>query len=154
METLTSEQTKERHRILKYTTSAQSIGDKVGSLTSGTKKPLTVSSPPEFHGPTDLWTPEDMFVGALEMCHMLTFMALARRRHVNVLSYTSRAEGVLEFVNGTYQFTRVLITPTIIVGDVAEVGRIRDLLDDTRRLCIVENSVSASVESNPVILVQ
>ena len=58
---------KERQRIFTYTTSTQWIGDKVGSLRAEGKNSMTVSSPPEFKGTPNLWTPEEMFVGAIEM---------------------------------------------------------------------------------------
>jgi len=154
MTTQTSELIKDRHKVFTYVTSARRIGDNVGTLTSRAKNPMIVSSPPEFKGPPDLWTPEDMFVGALEMCHLLTFTAFARRRHLNVISYTSKAEGILEFVEGSYRFTRVIITPTIIVGDPAEAVVVRDVIEESRGRCLIANSAAVSVEFNPVILVQ
>ena len=149
-----SGQPKERRRAFTFTTSARRIGDNVGTLASGEKNSLVVSSPPEFKGPPDLWSPEDMFVGALEMCHLLTFAAFARKRHVNVLSYASKAEGILEYAGGSYRFTRVIITPTIIVGDPAEAAIVRDVIEESHGHCLIANSVAASVEFNPVILVQ
>ncbi|MBI3191832.1 MAG: OsmC family protein, partial [Pedosphaera parvula] len=52
-----------------------------------------VASPPEFKGEAGVWTPEDLFVAAVNVCTMTTFAAFAQRLNLPVLSYRCEAEG-------------------------------------------------------------
>src|SRR2546425_3642932 len=51
-----------------------------GMVSALGKPSLEVGSPPEFRGEPGIWTPEDLLVGALNSCLMLTFLALAQSR--------------------------------------------------------------------------
>ena len=57
------------------------------------KPDLEVSSPPEFKGEAGIWTPEDLFVGALNACILMTFVAFATQKGLEFASYECRAEG-------------------------------------------------------------
>ena len=49
-----------------------------GSLSAVEKSNIVVGSPPEFKGEPDVWTPEELLVGSLNTCIMLTFLSLAQ----------------------------------------------------------------------------
>src|SRR5215472_14295496 len=50
-------------------------------LISAVEKPnIVVGSPPEFKGEPDVWTPEELLVGSLNTCIMLTFLSIAQLR--------------------------------------------------------------------------
>jgi organic hydroperoxide reductase OsmC/OhrA len=125
-----------------------------GMLATDGRQPIAISSPPEFNGERGVWTPEELFVGAIELCHMNTFMAFAARRHVSVAGFHSRANGVLDFIDGDYRFTRIVLFPTITVGrDVVEED-VHRLLRDTEKHCLLTNSIASIVEVNPTIVVR
>ena len=125
-----------------------------GLLSSEGKPTLRVSRPPEFRGERGVWTPEDMFVAAVEMCHMATFMAFASRADVPVTSYRSHANGVLEEVDGDFRFTRIVIFPTVVIPSDQYEDEVQELLRQTARHCLVTNSIASIVEVNPTIMVQ
>ena len=72
-------------------------------LRSEGKPALVVNAPPEFKGEPGFWTPEDLFVASVEVCLMLTFVGIAEKRGVSFVSYTSTAEGLLEWVEESYR---------------------------------------------------
>ena len=141
-------------QIFTYTTTVQWLGDKIGSLNCEGKSPVTVSSPPEFKGTPNLWTPEEMFVGAIETCHMLTVLAFAQKRRLAIQSYTSHAEGVLEFIDGAYRFTHVAIDADIYVSDASEVALVKAVVEQAKSRCLISNSVSALVSYHAAVRVQ
>jgi organic hydroperoxide reductase OsmC/OhrA len=49
-------------------------------LLSAADKPniVVVGSPPEFKGEPDIWAPEELLVGSVNTCMMLTFLSLAQ----------------------------------------------------------------------------
>ena len=57
---------------------------------------LPSSSALEFGGDDTRSNPEALLVGALSSCHMLWFLALARKRGFAVATYEDDAEGVLD----------------------------------------------------------
>jgi organic hydroperoxide reductase OsmC/OhrA len=102
-----------------------------------------------------MWTPEEMFVGSVELCHMHTFLTYATRREMHIVSYESHANGVLECIDNEYRFTRIVIFPTIVVrGPLAETAEVHALLRETERHCLVANSIASIIEVSPTIIVQ
>jgi organic hydroperoxide reductase OsmC/OhrA len=143
-----------RQKTFRYATAVRWTGDKTGEASSGERPLLKFSSPPEFRGKPGLWTPEDLFVGAVEMCQLLTFMALAKRADIEILSYESNASGTLEFIDGAYRFTEVVVSPSIIVDESVSELDVLDLVKEAHRMCLISNSISTKVRIEPTILQQ
>lgn len=154
METANNRQSGVRQKQFTYSTSVAWSGGREGVLDSAGKESFTVSSPPEFKGTPGYWTPEDMFVGALEMCQLLTFLALAKRSRLTIVSYNSTASGTLEYVDGAFRFTKVIIEPAITVATPADEAEIHALVSQAHRQCLVANSVSMPVIVNPQVSVE
>ena len=148
------EQQKKRTKSFTYRTDSVWSGGQASTLSAEGKPVLQVSTPPEFHGTRGVWTPEEMFVGAVELCHMNTFLAFATKRHMQVLSYESHANGVLEEIDGDFRFTRIVIFPTIVVRNPVNVTDVHVLLRDAEKHCLLANSIASIVEINPTIVVQ
>jgi organic hydroperoxide reductase OsmC/OhrA len=145
---------KPRPRSLTFRTNAVWTEGTSGVLTSDGKPPIQVSNPPEFKGKDGVWTPEEMFVASVEVCHMATFLAFARTRNLPVLSYESHSNGVLEYVDGDYRFTRIVIFPTINVADSSNESEVHLILGEAQKHCLVANSIASIVEVNPTIVIR
>ena len=46
-----------------------------GLLSAADKPNIVVGSPPEFKGEPDIWAPEELLVGSVNTCIMLTFLS-------------------------------------------------------------------------------
>lgn len=143
-----------KHRIFTYRTSTEWVSGRRGRLSSEGKPSITISSPPEFGGEKESWTPEEMFVASVEICHMSTFLAFAEKADLPIHSYRSHANGVLEFIDGQYRFTRIVIFPTIVVTRGAKEDDVLTVLEGAQKHCLVTNSIDSIVEVNPTIMVQ
>jgi organic hydroperoxide reductase OsmC/OhrA len=137
-----------------YRTNSTWSGGQSSTLASNGKPLLQVSTPLDPRGAASAWTPEEMFVGAVELCHMNTFLMFAGRQQMKVVSYESHANGVLELVDGDYRFTRIVIFPTIEVQSPVKVMDVHALLRDAERHCLLANSIASIVEMNPTIIVR
>jgi organic hydroperoxide reductase OsmC/OhrA len=82
-----------------------------GQLSAAEKPTIIVGSPPEFKGEPNIWAPEELLVGSVNTCMMLTFLSLAEARGLIPAGYESEAEGLLENVEGKYCFTEVMVRP-------------------------------------------
>jgi organic hydroperoxide reductase OsmC/OhrA len=61
---------------------------------------------------------------------------------------------VLEFIDGDFRFTRIVIFPTITVGSSVAETDVHLLLREAEKHCLVANSIASIVEVNPTIIVQ
>ena len=117
-----------------------------GVLSAAKKPSIVVGSPPEFKGEPDIWAPEELLVGSVNTCIMLTFLSLAQARGLTPAGYESEAEGLLENSEGRYRITEVTIRPRIAVNSEAELERTREIIESTEAQCFMSNSVSAKVK--------
>ena len=117
------------------------------------KPDLEISSPPEFKGEAGIWTPEDLFVGSLNTCILMTFVAFATQKGLEFVAYECRAEGRLEFAEGKYRFTEVRLYPQIAVKSEADVERAKNILESAHANCFISNSISSAVTLTPEIRV-
>lgn len=145
-------QPKVKYRSFSYRTQLRWEGNKSGTLQADGKPSLRVASPPEFKGEAGVWTPEDLFVAAVDICTMTTFMAFAQRLGLPIVSYTSSAAGTLEFVDGGYRFTKVVLRPSIVIGTSEVAEQVRRTLDDAHAACLIANSILAEVRVEPRIV--
>ena len=140
-----------KRKAFKYNTELQWLENRAGRLESDTKESFRVSSPPEFQGEEGEWTPEDLYIGAINSCTMATFLAYAQKKHLNVLSYRSKAEGLLEFTDGNYSFTLVKLQPTIKVGSLEDAFLAEQVIHEAHKKCFITNSVKSKVVLEPKI---
>ncbi len=149
-----TEESNVRHKSFSYGTGLTWTGGRTGVLSSEEKRPVQVSSPPEFNGEGGNWTPEDLFVATVEMCQMLTFLAIVQKHRLPLVSYQSTARGSLEFIDGAYQFTHIVITPTVVVEEPATEPETLALLREAHKRCLIANSIKATVEVNANIILR
>ena len=112
-----------------------------------------VSSPPEFKGEPGLWTPEDLFVSAINSCLLMTFLAYAQREELKLAAFDCPAEGLLEYSEGKYRITEVVLKPNLTVNSEEDVLLARDVLERAHRDCFISNSVRTTVKVAPQIRV-
>jgi organic hydroperoxide reductase OsmC/OhrA len=148
----TAPQPKVRHKSFTYHTGFKwEKGSHAGMLSSPGKNEFRLASPPEFKGEEGVWTPEDLFVAAVEACTLTTFVAFALRLNLPVVSYYSTSEGLLEFHEGKYQFTRVYVRPEIVVETADAVEQTEKTIHDAHEKCLIANSVRSKVIVEPTI---
>ncbi len=140
-----------RHKSFKYHTAVEWTSGRSGRIEATDKPAIDVSSPPEFRGEAGVWTPEDLFVAAVNTCTMTTFLALAEKAGFETVGYRSDAEGTLEFSDGSFRFTRVVVRPTILVADQNAIFTAMELIEKAHDKCLVANSIRAEVEVEPRI---
>lgn len=147
-------ETKTAFKVFHYDTQLEWTHERQGELRSGDKPNLAVAPPPEFKGPGGLWTPEDLFVAAIDACTMTTFLAFAVKKQLSLISYQSSAHGTLENVGGKFQFTEVEISPTITLANATDIPAAESILRDAEAHCLISNSIKARVHlrANVVVL--
>ncbi|MCK4629334.1 MAG: OsmC family protein [Sedimentisphaerales bacterium] len=104
-----------------------------------------LSSPPEFGGKTGVLSPEEMFVGSINGCLMLTFFFFAKKFDVEVTSYHSDAEGEIEKGNEGFKFAKVIVKAKVTVAKDKHFEKIEEISHLAEKYCLVSNSVICPV---------
>jgi organic hydroperoxide reductase OsmC/OhrA len=117
-----------------------------GTLSGVDKSNIVVGSPPEFKGEPDVWTPEELLVGSVNTCIMLTFLSLAQARGLTPAAYESEAEGLLENVKGRFCLTEVTVRLHVTVKQEAELERAREFIERAEGECFISNSIKSKVK--------
>ncbi len=144
---------KRSFKVFKYRTEARWTAGRRGEAAAAGRPSLAVSGPPEFKGEPGMWTPEELFLGSLNACTMMTFLAYAQHKGLAFSSYACSAEGTLESVEGKYRFTEVTLRPSLSVNSEADIERARQILGDAHRDCFISNSITSKVHIEPEVRV-
>jgi organic hydroperoxide reductase OsmC/OhrA len=121
-----------------------------GQLHADPRLPIRAGAPPQFDGSDDVWSPEELLVGATVLCLETTFAALARRAGVTVHGWRATGTGILDRSTGGPVFTGIRIAVDVVTAPGDE-DRVADLLRKAERHCIVSKALRAPVEVTPTI---
>jgi|SRR5215475_3194448 len=146
-------ETKRAYKTFRYKAKTTWGSARRGLLSAAGKPNIIVGSPPEFKGEPDIWAPEELLVGSINTCMMLTFLSLAQARSLTPIGYESEAEGLLENVDGKYLITEVTVRPHITVTGEAELERTRELMGSVEANCFISNSVKSKLKLIPELVV-
>ena len=107
---------------------------------------IDCSADPAFRGDPARYNPEELLVGALSSCHMLSYLAFAALNGVTVVGYRDHAEGEMEEEpGGAGQFTRVTLRPEVTLAAGADISEAEALHDKAHEACFIARSVNFPV---------
>lgn len=111
---------------------------------------LKGSADPTFRGDRSRYNPEQLLLTALAQCHMLSFLHVAVRHGVVVLSYEDDATGLMRLNrDGSGQFENVTLRPRVTVADPAHIAMAEDMHREANALCFIARSVNFPVLHDP-----
>ena len=92
--------------------------------------------------------PEQMLASAMASCHMLTFLALASKKRLQVASYADDAEAVLgKRDDGRFWIEKIILNPKVeFCGDkIPDAATIDAMHEKAHAHCFIANSVAADM---------
>ena len=138
-----------------YEATVEWTADRRGQLSTPNRPPIRIGAPPEFGGPDDAWSPEQLCVGAVNACVMATFVAIAANSKLVFRQYSATATGTLEKIEGRGPvITRVMVRPRVTVGPDVDRGRVERILKMAEKNCYISNSLHAEVALEAEIVVE
>ncbi len=129
-----------------YKTSIDWTEGKKGEANCDGKPGLEVATPPEFGGPEDIWTPEDLLTSAVESCIMASSLFFLDRGKVSFRSYKSKAAGHLEKGPIGLVFSRIAVEVTLELEDPSQADAAHKAVVQAEKTCPLSNSLSCPVE--------
>ncbi len=136
-----------------YDVSVQWTEDRKGVLSSDVlENEIEVATPPQFaKGIEGVWSPEHLFVAAINSCLMTTFLAIAENFKLEYKAFHSKGIGKLELVDGRYLMSEVLLSPVLVVVNEADSEKALRVLQKAEAACLISNSVKTKVSMQPTI---
>ncbi|GAA0612728.1 OsmC family protein [Paenochrobactrum glaciei] len=91
--------------------------------------------------------PEEAFIAAISSCHMLTFLGVAAAKRIVIESYTDKATGFMEKIDGKILVSRVELKPEIIYGGEKPNAEAEAQLHHlAHEQCFIANSVKTEIK--------
>ena len=130
--------------------------DRKGTMRSDVlNSSIEVATPPEFpKGMQGIWSPEHLFVAAINSCLMTTFLAIAENSRLAYNSFESKAIGKLELVEGKYIMSEVVLKPVVIISNEEDREKALKVLHKSEAACLISNSVKSKIFMYPEVKVE
>ena len=110
------------------------------------EKTIEVATPPEFpKGMEGVWSPEHLFVAAVNSCLMTTFLAIAENSKLAHNGFSSKAVGKLESRDGKYEMSEVKLMPTVVIASEADRDKAMRILQKAEAACLISNSIKSKI---------
>lgn len=117
-----------------------------GETHSGGKQPIEVASPPEFGGPRNIWTPEDLLTSSVASCIMTSALFFLDRNGVDFSAYMSNATGTMEKGATGLEFTRVALEVSITIKDESQIEATKKAMAMAEKSCPISKALKCPVE--------
>lgn len=138
-----------------YSTEVTWTGDRRGDLTAPGLPDLAIAAPPEFKGSEGVWTPEHLFVAAVNSCFMTTFLAIAENSRLEFVRFSSNAKGKLEKLEGQgFLMTEISLHPILVIRHVHDLERAGRILEKAEKICLISNSIKTKTTLEPEVSYQ
>lgn len=113
---------------------------------------IEVATPPQFpKGMEGIWSPEHLFVAAINSCLMTTFLSIAENSKLEFVSFDSKASGTLEMIDGKYLMSEVILMPVVTITNDEQKDRAERVLQKSEANCLISNSVKSKIIFKPEI---
>lgn len=120
---------------------------RASTLHAAGKASIPVSADVPFRGDRDRWNPEELLLGALAECHMLSYFYVATRRGFIVEEYSDDPLGYLrEDGRGSGAFSRAVLRPRVRIAHADGLAAARAGHTEAHELCFIANSLAFPVE--------
>ena len=134
-----------------YKTTVIWKGGHLGEIECSNGTRMDFSAPAALYGQPNVLTPEDAFVGALNMCFQLMFIWSVEKLKIDLVSYECEAEGfVEERLDRTSVFKKIILRPKIKVRDCTEKTAKR-ALTLAEKFSLIAQSIRAELVIEPEI---
>lgn len=97
------------------------------------------------------WSPEHLFVAAINSCLMTTFLSVAENSKLEFSSFDSKAIGKIETVKGRKMISEITLMPIVTIMNENNKKRAEILLQKSEDNCLIANSTKSKIIFEPEI---
>jgi organic hydroperoxide reductase OsmC/OhrA len=131
--------------VWQYETTVVWRSEKEGRLHAGGNPEITVATPPDFGGPRNEWSPEQLLMGAIGSCLMTSALYYLQKSGIELRSYMSNVAGTLDKTPSGLGFTSVAVEISVALADQADIENAREALSLAETGCPVSKALQCPV---------
>lgn len=130
-----------------YEVNLQWNSDRKGTLSSPVlPNQIEVATPPDFpKGMVGIWSPEHLFVAAVNSCLMTTFLAIAENSKIEFISFECNAVGILEKTDGRLVVSQIILKPKLVIPASQHADRAKRIIEMSEKACLISNSIKSKI---------
>lgn len=131
-----------------YEVNIQWKEERIGELSSPVlEKTIECATPPEFpNGVPNIWSPEHLFVAAINSCYMATFLAIAYNFKVEIEDFSCKTIAKLEVIDGKYLITQAEMFPVVKLSNAGkDTEKTQRIVEKAKAGCLVTNSMKTEI---------
>jgi organic hydroperoxide reductase OsmC/OhrA len=118
---------------------------KEGRIHVAGRPEIDVATPPEFGGPSGVWSPEQLFVASVDSCLMSTFLFFAEKSAIRICSYDSTTVGRMDKTPDGLRFTAMDVNITVGVDADSDLEKAARLQSKLEKYCPISTSLRCPV---------
>jgi len=118
---------------------------KEGKLHAGGNPEVCVAAPPDFGGPHNDWSPEQLLAGAAGAGLMTSALYYLERAGVDLRSYMSNATVTIDKTGEGVAFTEVLVEISMAVADEGDMKKARNAVLCAEKTCPISKALQCQV---------
>ncbi len=121
------------------------------TITIEGKDVINVSAAKAFKGDPAFYNPEDLFLSSVVSCHMMSYLYVCKQHGIEVLSYSDKAEAILEVLpNGSGRFIAIHLNPIVCIGMKEKIEEALSLHKEANQVCFIANSCNFPILHFPI----
>lgn len=130
-----------------YDVTAKWVSQRKGVLQSDVlSSTIDVATPPQFPGGIEnIWSPEHLFVAAVNSCLMTTFLAIAENSKLQFTHFESKAVGKLEKIDGKFMISEIKLMPVVHIQNQSDHEKTDRILLKSEAACLISNSIKSNI---------
>lgn len=131
-----------------YEVNVQWKQERIGELSSPVlEKSIECATPPEFpNGVPNIWSPEHLFVAAINSCYMATFLAIAYNFKIEIEDFSCKTIAKLEMIDRKYLITQAEMFPVIKLSNAEkDIEKTQRIVEKAKAGCLVTNSMKTEI---------
>jgi peroxiredoxin-like protein len=116
---------------------------------------IEVATPPYFQkGMEGIWSPEHLFVAAINSCLMTTFLSIAENSKLEFISFESNSIANVDKIEGKYTITEIILKPKLVIPNSQNPDRAKRILEMSEKACLISGAVKTAIRLEPEIFVE
>lgn len=115
---------------------------------------IEIATPPDFpNGEPNIWSPEHLFVAAINSCVMNTFFAIADNSELNYENFKCNAIGIVEKIDEMYMVTEIKLKLILTITNAEDADKALRVIEMSEKNCLISNSVKTTIVIEPEIVI-
>jgi organic hydroperoxide reductase OsmC/OhrA len=116
---------------------------------------IEVATPPEFpKGMEKIWSPEHLFVAAINSCLLTTFLSIAENSKLQFISFESKSTCNVDKINGKHTITEIILQPKLVIHYSQKPERAKHILEMSEKACLISSAIKTTIRLEPEIIIE